>query len=175
MIHAESSDKIKNQEYQENVVSKVYGFGSPVTTEPKVDIATANSETPVEHKKRELKEHVFHWWHKTAIVLLALHSIYDLWKGISFLAFEYPEINHLFEQHLVQASEINSLLGEAIVDFAAASIAIFFTVRLVKVKETTEENIDLIASTLLILSTNAIQNFFIRLDFLNLILYTFAQ
>ncbi len=174
MIHAENPDQIKNQEHQENVVTTVHGFGKD-TAQTTQKITQKQVSEPIEKDERELKEHIFHWWHKIAMVLLTAHSIFDLWESISFFLFEYKELDHLLSLHQLESLEMNQLIGTALINLGQGLVAAFFAVRLFKVKETTEHNIDLIASTLLILSTKYVQDFFVELDIVNLIMNYFSK
>ncbi len=166
MIHAENPDQIINPQHHEGMISTTYGFGKSTAQEPIVE---------EQNNDRELKEHIFHWWHKIAMVLLTTHSIFDLWEASSFFLFEYSHIDKLLSLHQIESAEINQLIGSALIDLGQGLVAAFFAVRLFKVKETTEHNVDLIASTLLILSTKFVQDFFVELDIVNLIMSYFSK
>lgn len=165
MIPVESPDQIKNQVYglENNLIS---------TTQ---EIAPEQVVEPSKEDKRELKEHIFHWWHKIAMILLTAHSIFDLWESISFFLFEYQELDHLLSLHQLEGLEMNRLIGTALINLGQGLVSAFFAVRLFRVKETTEHNIDLIASTLLILSTKFVQDFFVELDIVGVIMNYFSK
>ena len=179
MIQAENPDKIDHLQHQDTLVSTVYGFGKNADTATDTTASNPEIQNLVEKNekidKRELKEHIFHWWHKIAIVLLTAHSIYDLWEATSFFLFEYAHVDKLLSLHQIESTEINHLVGSALIDLGQGLVSAFFAVRLFKVKETTEHNIDLIASTLLILSTKFVQDFFVELDIVNLIVNYFSK
>ena len=178
MIQAENPDKIDHLQHQNTLISTVYGFGTNISST--TNTINSTKQTPIatqesDRNTTELKEHIFHWWHKIAMVLLTAHSIYDLWEALSFFLFEYAHVDKLLSLHQIESTEINQLVGSALIDLGQGLVSAFFAVRLFKVKETTEHNIDLIASTLLILSTKFVQDFFVELDIVNLIVNYFSK
>lgn len=124
------------------------------------------------HLTPEWQKTFFHWWHKIALILLIGHGLLDLWESIYFMVVEYPELNYSLELHSVQTLEVSQLISRAIIRTVTTTIIFLFAVRLAKVKETTAHNIDLIVSTLLIISTKLIQNALVQLGLLNFI-YSF--
>lgn len=180
MIHAENPDKIDHLQHQDTLISTVYGFGKNINST--TNTVNSTEQTPIATQESDynttelkLKEHFFHWWHKIAMVLLTAHSIFDLWEALSFFLFEYAHVDKLLSLHQIESTEINQLVGSALIDLGQGLVSAFFAVRLFKVKETTEHNIDLIASTLLILSTKFVQDFFVELDIVNLIVNYFSK
>lgn len=146
------------------------------------NIPTATNATPAHltHEldtgphKWKLEEHIFHWWHKIALILLIVHGLIGLWESLSFIVFEYAKLNTQLALHQVEAQEVNNLISRAVITGLSTMVNIFFAIRLSKVQETTAHNIDLIVATILIIFTRLIQNYLIQLDLLNVILYTIS-
>lgn len=165
MIQAQNPETIPTNNPAENItVTKVHGFSKP-----------KNPQQVIPEKEHSLSEnkiigHIYHWWHKIAIVLLSLHSLHGLWESTYFIAVEYPELNELLELHIIESSEVNHLLSKAIISLIVTIVNILFTIRLAKVKETTAHNIDLLVATFLIITTSFIRNFLIELDLINLLM-----
>ncbi len=116
---------------------------------------------------------VFHWWHKIAVVLLTAHGLAETWEAISFMAFEYPELEHLLSIHQINVDDVNSVVVVAIFGALDAMVNIFMAIRLHKVKETTAHNIDLFFATILILGTNYFKETLIQFDLLNIFINSF--
>lgn len=168
MIQAETSNDVQNLQYQgaTNATEYASGENTPATS----NTPTPNPEQHINGTQRKLREQIYHWWHKAALILLIFHGLVGLWESIRFIFIEYPELSHLLKLHQVQSSEMNSLLSRAIITTTTTLVNVFFAIRLAKVKETTAHNIDLLVSTFLIVSTKIIQNYLINLDLLNLVL-----
>lgn len=166
MIQAQSPDVLPNNNPAKDItVTKVHGFGQPKQTK------NTSKETKPESSK--LIGHIFHWWHKIAIILLTLHGLSGIWESVYFLAVEYPKLNELLQLHIIDVTEVNHLLAKAIISVMVTIVNILFAVRLSQVKETTAHNIDLIVATFLVVTSSVIRDFLYQLDLINLLISYF--
>jgi len=169
MIQAAKPDQIQNPDRSPEVISKVPGFSKPL------EIQVGNNKNAEEHLTPEWVKSIFHWWHKTALILLIGHGLLGLWESIYFILVDYPELNNLLNLHQINVDEVNQLLSRAIITFITTFVNVLFAIRLSKVKETTAHNIDLVVATFLIITTKLIQNLLVRLDLLNYFIDLFSR
>lgn len=127
-----------------------------------------NSQQILKKKHHIIPSKFFHWWHKIAVILLTAHGLVGIWESISFMAFEFPELEHLLSIHQISSDEVNNVVAMAIIVALTTLINIFMAIRLHKVEETTAHNIDLFFATILIIGTKYFQETLIQFDLLNL-------
>ena len=149
------------------------GFSAPNTQNPVIEPPhiELHQEAPLVKKFTHFTHHLFHYWHKIAIILLTIHGLAEIFESLYFITVEYSHLSELLELHQIEEAEINQLISKLIIPAGTSLLHLFFVVRLSKVTETTAHNIDLIVATILIFTTQFIQKLLIEINFINLILH----
>ncbi len=113
-------------------------------------------ETPLEEMQEEIVDtfHVFKkYWNKAVVIFLGAHGLYGFIEALYFLFIEYPELDHLLKEHLIDGETVTQLTAIAIVLMITTFINVLMAMRLHKVRNEVAPTIELVLATVLIVAT----------------------
>jgi hypothetical protein len=94
---------------------------------------------------------------------LTLQGLRGIYKSISFILVEYPQLEIALQQHQLTSSDINQISAKAIIMGISTLISMFFALRLAFLKTDIAKKASIIIGIILFLTTGALQDFFIEL------------
>lgn len=107
----------------------------------------------------------FHSWEKVIILILAIHTVNEIYKGSQFMISDYPILKAHFSQHAVDMTEVKTILNEAIGVMLDTIINIVMAIRLSTSQERISRVIELILATALIIYNQQVIDFLQSLDY----------
>jgi hypothetical protein len=109
--------------------------------------------------------YAFHGWEKIIILILAIHTINEIYKGSHFMLADYQILKDHFSQHVVNTAEVKTILNEAIGVMLDTIINIVMAVRLSTAQERVSRVIELLLATALIIWNQQVIQFLQSLDY----------
>jgi hypothetical protein len=146
----------------------------PISTQggkvPSPPIKTIENVDDTSFDLDHFKGRIFHWWHKIVVVALVALGIYGLWEIFEFFFIEYPKLEIMLEQHIIEIEDVNRLIAKGIITSIMTILEIIFAIRLNKVAETTAQNLDLIIGTIIALASRYIRQVLVNINLLYFII-----
>jgi hypothetical protein len=109
--------------------------------------------------------YAFHSWEKIIILILAIHTVNEIYKGSQFMISDYPLLKAHFSSHIVDTTEVRTILNEAIGVMLDTILNIVMAIRLSTAQERISRVVELILATALIIYNRQVIEFLQSLDY----------